>query len=114
MCHEQIIFRLLFEESQSPLKRAVARHEAALTEGNEDNKELQLEENINFVSFRLLAKAFGVIFYLDSSVRPFFVSGLPLSVISGNPWFPKIPAPFRVTHRQILRSTSVTARNEPQ
>ena len=45
------------------------RPETGLTEGNEDNKGLQRGENIIFVSFRLLAKAFGVIFYLESSVR---------------------------------------------
>jgi len=40
-----------------------------LTEGNEDKEGLQDGENIIFVSFRLLAKAFRVIFCLESSVR---------------------------------------------
>jgi hypothetical protein len=55
-----------------------------------------------FVSFGLLAKAFGVIFCLESSTRSLLVSGSPLSVISAQS---VVVCIFRVTSRQTLRST---------
>jgi hypothetical protein len=56
------------------------RSKRVLTEGNEDNEELQRGENIIFVSF--------VIFCLESSVRflPYFWFALSGQPVTPKPW----------------------------